>query len=277
MDLDIVSPESGQVTPPLPAAPQAALSGGAPTQAPAQGSGPLSPMTLPDYGLGELDDFDMDDYDGNDDFYGEAFFANPFPGEAFFRPSPGTLALFNPASLVVRPMTDAVHVRVRQPRPPRQRHRVSREGATAIASLWTRLESITLVHLDLFVLAADGRYLDDGHYEPAVLEGQASFFLGPSIVDPLEAKEGGMESQGWTVTWDASDEVGEVRPFVRVNESLPAELAERDETLRMERLKGARILVRDEETRVAVEGQIAEIDEKKRGPLTVEVKGGDDA
>lgn len=178
-----------------------------------------------------------------------------------FQPSLTALMFLNPVKLRVE----------WQVKPPIvDRHfRITQSAAKMIAS-WTRLQEIELVNLEFYVVPTDVA-LDYEEIMDYEVEG-GMFFLSPAIVNssPNKGKKAGVKK--WTITWDLSC-LEEVKSFAfGYNRSLPHELAERDKTLQMKRIKSATILVRSAEIKAKLDAQMAEVDEKKRGPLVVEVK-----
>lgn len=89
------------------------------------------------------------------------------------------------------------------------------------------------------------------------------FFLGPSIVDPLE----GAGSDVWTLRWDVS-KADHVWAFGRgskylLNGFTPAQ----DGTLVMERVQDAVIRTKNRQLKKEMTKEIGKIEQAKRGPL----------
>jgi hypothetical protein len=186
-----------------------------------------------------------------------------------WRPSPSALALLNPETVRFERLYDED-----KDDDDDDRYRLTRAAATTLAS-WTRLETIELVNVDLYVLPEHDGYddqddlvLEDEGFEEYRLEGE--FFLGPGVTEEQErdAPESGLDKKKkpWTIKW-----IGERKGSFVTGSRTPAKLAERDGTLRMERVKDAVLLLGSYENLEEVRGLWEKVGEEKRGKLRVDM------
>lgn len=174
-----------------------------------------------------------------------------------YRPSLKLLGLLNPTKLQIK----------RYPGygDDYKQYRITRAAATVIAS-WTRLRTIELVNVNLFVLSEV--VLDtESICDHSLTSSDMLFFLGPDIVGSIGTKG----SKEWALRWDVSDEATVDAFEEGGTKTFPEELVEGG-ALESKRVKSATIIVGDEELREKVAAEIGQVEMKKRGSLTVEVK-----
>lgn len=182
------------------------------------------------------------DSDGSD--YSE-FSEDGYQGVRFetFRPEPSLLSLLDPEKLQLRSRADVSSQD--------KAYRITR-SASIVISNWSRLRTVELHDVDLFVLEPDD-VADGQEYwveDPSDFVVHRSFFLGLGGTADLASTS----SKEWNLRWIVKSSA--VKPFEPGWKSLPQQLAVRDETLLSKRIKSATIVVANSKVREVVRAEI---------------------